>query len=145
MFGFKKAKPCSVTTVIGQDTVISGGICYNQGMHVDGKVEGNVFPSEMSKSSVSIGEHGVVDGNVYAETLMTNGEITGDLYASKTAQLGASAKVTGNVYYHKLEMAMGAEVIGNLVKVTKAAWDAMSVKNGAELDQVAANEEFNNE
>ena len=108
--------------------MISGGICYNQGMHVDGKVEGNVFPSEMSKSSVSIGQHGVVDGNVYAETLMTNGEITGDLYASKTAQLGASAKVTGNVYYHKLEMAMGAEVVGSLRKLTDAEVSAMVSK-----------------
>lgn len=145
MFGFKKAKPCSVTTVIGQDTLVSGGMCYHQGMHIDGKVNGNVFPNEMSKSSLSIGENGVVDGNVYAETLMTNGTITGDLYASHTVQLGSSAKIIGNVYYHKLEMAMGAEVIGNLVKVTKAAWDAMSVKNSAELDKAPAIEDLNNE
>jgi cytoskeletal protein CcmA (bactofilin family) len=114
-------------------------------MHIDGKVNGNVFPNEMSKSSLSIGENGVVDGNVYAETLMTNGTITGDLYASHAVQLGSSAKITGNVYYHKLEMAMGAEVIGNLVKVTKAAWDAMSVKNSAELDKAPAIEDLNNE
>ena len=126
MFGFKKSKPCSITTVIGQDTLVSGGICYHQGLHIDG-------------------EQGFIDGNVYAETLMTNGAITGDLYASHTVQLGSSAKITGNVYYHKLEMAMGAEVIGNLVKVTKAAWDAMSVKNSAELVKAPAIEDLNNE
>jgi cytoskeletal protein CcmA (bactofilin family) len=41
--------------------------------------------------------------------------VIGDVYGTSRVELAPNAKVTGTVYYHLLEMAMGAEVNGRLV------------------------------
>ena len=37
------------------------------------------------------------------------------MYAKQHIELAANARITGNVYYRLIEMAMGAEVNGSLV------------------------------
>ena len=46
---------------------------------------------------------------------MLNGSVVGDVHATERIELAANARVAGNVYYGLIEMAMGAEVNGNLV------------------------------
>ena len=47
--------------------------------------------------------------------MILNGSVQGDVYASEHIELAPNARITGNVYYNLIEMAMGAEVNGNLV------------------------------
>jgi len=84
--------------------------------------------SEVAKSVVIVSEHGKINGQLFAETILFNGELVGDAHVTGIAQLGSSAKITGNVFYHKLEMAMGAEVVGSLRKLTDAEVSAMVTK-----------------
>jgi cytoskeletal protein CcmA (bactofilin family) len=51
--------------------------------------------------------------------ILINGSIVGDVYATQRVELAAKARITGNVYYTLLEMAMGCEVNGQLLR-TKA-------------------------
>jgi cytoskeletal protein CcmA (bactofilin family) len=128
MFSKEKAKVEKVSTVVGEGTSINGELSFNHGVHIDGTVNGDVVASEVAKSVVIVSEHGKINGQLFAETILFNGELIGDAHVTGIAQLGASAKITGNVFYHKLEMAMGAEVVGSLRKLTDAEVSAMVSK-----------------
>ena len=44
-----------------------------------------------------------------------NGVVKGDILANGRVELGAHARVSGNVYYGLIEMAMGAAINGKLI------------------------------
>ena len=47
--------------------------------------------------------------------VVLNGTVKGDILAHDRVELGATARVTGNVYYALIEMEMGAEINGKLI------------------------------
>ena len=113
--GRKRYKAPKVSTVIGKDTEITGDIEFEGGLHLDGCVRGNVSGKADGTSSITISEHGRIEGDVRVDVLILNGTVIGDVYANERVELAAQARVTGTVYYRLLEMAMGAEVNGQLV------------------------------
>lgn len=115
MARFKRFKPPKVATVIGHGTVITGDVEFSGGLHLDGAIKGNVNGDVESQSTLTVSEHGQVEGDVRVQNLILNGSVTGDVYAGDRAELAANARVSGTLYYRLLEMAMGAEVNGKLV------------------------------
>jgi cytoskeletal protein CcmA (bactofilin family) len=111
----KRFKAPRVSTVIGQGTAITGDVAFSGGLHLDGKIRGNVSGDTESGSTLTVSEQGTVEGDVRVENLILNGSVTGDVYANERVELAANARVNGTVYYRLLEMAMGAEVNGQLV------------------------------
>ena len=111
----KRFKAPKVSTVIGRGTVISGDLQFAGGLHLDGVVRGNVSGDQESGSTLTVSEQGAVEGDVRVENLILNGAVVGDVYANERVELAANARVTGTVHYRLLEMAMGAEVNGQLV------------------------------
>lgn len=111
----KRFKAPKVSTVIGHGTVITGDVEFSGGLHLDGAVRGNVSGDQESGSTLTVSEQGAVEGDVRVENLILNGAVVGDVYANERVELAANARVTGTVYYRLLEMAMGAEVNGQLV------------------------------
>lgn len=123
MFGQgKKVKPVStkVDTIVGQQTQIEGNVRFSGGLHVDGRIQGNVIAEEDSASVLTISEHGYIEGDVHVPNVILNGSVKGDVRSDERIELAAKARVTGNVYYNLIEMAMGAEVNGSLVHRTEA-------------------------
>lgn len=104
-----------VATVIGEGSVIHGDITFTEGLHLDGLVVGNVNGAADAHATLTVSEKGGVEGDVRVDNLILNGRVVGDVYASERVELAADARVTGTVYYRLLEMAMGAEVNGQLV------------------------------
>lgn len=127
MFGRKENKRNSqINTLIGSGTEIQGDIHFQDGLHIDGVIKGNVIASG-DHSMLTMSEHGRIEGEVRVHSIVLNGSVKGDVYASQHIELAPEARVHGNVYYNLIEMAMGAEVNGNLVhKVEKPS------KSGAE-------------
>lgn len=111
----KRNKTPKVSTVIGVDTEITGNIKFKGGMHIDGKVIGNVSGEEGSTSSITVSDQGTIEGDIKVDSIILNGTVKGDVYGEERVELASEARVTGTVYYHMLEMAMGAEVNGQLV------------------------------
>ena len=118
MWGNKK-KPrqtAQIDSLIGQNTEIHGDVIFSGGLHVDGKVKGNVVASDKEQDSVlTLSERGTIEGEVKVPNVVINGTVIGDVHALTHVELAAQARVHGNVYYSLIEMAMGAEVNGNLV------------------------------
>lgn len=114
--GKKRFKAPKVSTIIGKDTRICGDIEFQGGLHLDGKIAGNVLgDAEGEPSSVTVSDQGRIEGDVRVDVCILNGTVIGDVYANERVELAARARVTGTVYYRLLEMAMGAEVNGELV------------------------------
>jgi cytoskeletal protein CcmA (bactofilin family) len=123
MFGQgKKVKAVStkVDTIVGQHTQIEGDVRFSGGLHVDGRIRGNVIAEDGSASVLTISEHGSIEGDVQVPNVILNGSVQGDVRSDERIELAAKARVTGDVYYRLIEMAMGAEVNGSLVHCTES-------------------------
>lgn len=107
-------KGVSIETLIGQGTTVTGDIDFSGGLHLVGRVEGNLSGADAS-SRLHVSEEGNVVGEIRVATVMVSGAVEGDIHAGERLILGAGARVQGNVYYHTLEMAAGAQVNGKLV------------------------------
>jgi cytoskeletal protein CcmA (bactofilin family) len=110
-----KRKTARIDTLIGQHSEVTGDIAFSGGLHIDGTVKGNVSAEEGSASVLTLSEHGTIEGEVRVPNIIVNGTVLGDVHASERVELAPQARITGNVYYHLIEMAMGAEVNGSLV------------------------------
>ncbi|MDJ0761094.1 MAG: polymer-forming cytoskeletal protein [Woeseiaceae bacterium] len=115
MFGGKKKLHNHIDTLVGSNTRISGDLHFTGGCHIDGAVNGSVSADPESHAALSISEDGQVDGGVSVPYVVLNGIVRGDVYANQRVELGATARVIGNVYYNLIEMAIGAEINGKLV------------------------------
>ncbi len=115
MFGRKERRHTVVETLVGSNTRISGDLHFTGGCHIDGAVNGSVSADPESHAALSISEDGQVDGGVSVPYVVLNGIVRGDVYANQRVELGATARVIGNVYYNLIEMAIGAEINGKLV------------------------------
>jgi len=124
MFGKKKIKAAQIDTLIGKNTVVKGDIHYRGGLHIEGKVQGNLIAESNEKTVLIVSEKGCVEGDVKGPVVILNGMIEGDVYSSATLEMAQHAKVKGNVYYKLLEMEVGAEVNGNLIHQSVQAGNA---------------------
>lgn len=111
----KKHKSAKIDTIIGQNTTLEGDVHFSGGLHVDGRIKGNVIAEAGGNSILTLSESGSIEGEVRVPDVILNGTVKGDVHASERIELAPHARVSGNVYYHLIEMAMGAEVNGNLV------------------------------
>lgn len=115
VFGRKSHMDGSVDTLVGPNSRVHGDVAFEGRCHVDGIVKGNVAADPESGSALSIAEDGCVEGGVTVPHVLLHGVVRGDVVASQRVELGPTARVTGNVYYNLIEMAIGAEINGKLV------------------------------
>jgi len=111
----KKQRSEKVDTLIGQQTELHGDVMFSGGLHVDGKVKGNIIADKEGTTMLVLSEKGAIEGEIRVPYIIVNGLVIGDIYASESVELAQNARITGNVYYNRIEIAMGAEVNGSLV------------------------------
>lgn len=120
MWGKNKRHNFAVDTLVGKNSRVQGDIQFSGGFHVDGVIEGNIEADGDSQSVLSISEDGIVEGNVTVPQVILNGTVKGDVKVKSRVELGAQARVIGNVYYNLIEMSIGAEVNGKLIHEPEA-------------------------
>lgn len=113
----KKRKPTSVDSLIGQNSQIIGDCRFSGGLHIDGNVKGNVLADEDDHAMLTLSDRGTIEGEVKVPFIILNGVVKGDVHAREHVELSSSARVEGNVHYRLIEMAMGAEVNGKLLRI----------------------------
>lgn len=126
--GNKSKRNAEIDSLVGGNTKIKGDVHFTGGLHVDGVIEGNVI-ADSGDSMLTTSEKGQINGNVTVHNIVLNGEVIGDVHALNHIELAPNARVTGNVYYNVIEMAMGAEVNGSLIHTKSGE------KSGANLTQ----------
>jgi cytoskeletal protein CcmA (bactofilin family) len=115
MFGRSKQPPTDFATLIGAGTRIEGNMVVKGGVHLEGFVRGNVSAESGASAHLTIAKGGVVEGIVEVPRVIVQGEVRGDIRAKEKVELGASARVSGNVSYAVIEMAAGAVIHGRLI------------------------------
>ncbi|ORU93268.1 MAG: cell shape determination protein CcmA [Cycloclasticus sp. symbiont of Bathymodiolus heckerae] len=112
----KEINTTNVSTIIGEGTVIQGDIVYAGGLHIDGKIVGNISVEKGAAATLTLSKLGSIHGNVDVPTVVIDGEVQGDVIASERVQLISNSRITGNVKYNLIEMEVGAEVNGQLLR-----------------------------
>jgi len=120
MFGSKKnnspkAKAGAADTLICKQTKITGDVSFTGVLYVDGHIKGDISAEEMESSLLTIGTNGYVEGQISVPHIVILGKVKGDVRAIEHVELMADSRVEGNVYYKLMEMAMGAEVNGQML------------------------------
>jgi cytoskeletal protein CcmA (bactofilin family) len=135
MFGnSKNRKATRIDTLVGQHTEIQGDIRFSGGLHIDGTVKGNVIAENDGRSMVSLSECGTIEGELNVPYVVLNGVVIGDVHSSEHVELASKARITGNVYYNLIEMAIGAEVNGKLVHSLEPADSPLALGHGEPLE-----------
>ena len=94
--------------IIGQGTVIEGGLKAKSDVRISGKVIGNV--NVEGKTVVT--PEGLVEGEVRSSHADIAGKIDGELFVSERLVLKNSAVVEGNIHTAKLVIEDGATFTG---------------------------------
>jgi cytoskeletal protein CcmA (bactofilin family) len=113
----RDSRPAGIETLIGKCARIAGDVEFEGGLHLDGRIGGNVRASETCASTLTVSESGEVRGTVRVQNLKLFGSVRGDIHVRGRLVLGATARVEGNVYYAVIEMALGAQIMGKLVRL----------------------------
>ena len=105
------------TTSIGENCTIDGDITFDKTIEIHGKITGTVKIAEnCTTAMLIIKKNGIVEGDVYGDEVVIEGEVIGNVTGKKKITIQSSSFVSGNVYYDILDMNGGATVNGNLIR-----------------------------
>ena len=98
-----------ISTIIGDNSKVEGLLEASDPTRVDGLLQGKI----LSKSSVIVGEHGVVRGDINAAEILIAGTVYGNLKAEKRIELTETGRVLGDLITKTLVIDEGASFKGN--------------------------------
>ena len=136
MFVRRKQTSTRIDTLLGKAANLNGDLEFSGGLHLDGRVNGNVRSNAEDGGALSVSESGFIEGRVEVTNIVMNGTVNGDMYARERLVLGGKARVNGNVYYGVIEMAPGAVITGKLIPLATGA--AKSPETQAETGPAVA-------
>jgi cytoskeletal protein CcmA (bactofilin family) len=87
---------------------IEGRYTCNGTVMLDAKLRGEIT----ARDTLIIGAHGVVEATVRAASVVVHGQVVGNVTASESIELKASARVTGDVEAPRIVMEAGAVLDG---------------------------------
>ena len=93
---------------MGKDTLFRGELSFKGTLCIDGKFEGQINTS----GTLIISETGEIKANIEAETVICEGQVKGNIVASKKVELRHNSKVIGNVQSPSLNIEVGARLDG---------------------------------
>lgn len=120
------AERAEVSTLVGRATTLEGDVRFSGVLKVDGTILGNLV-AESNDSVLILDEEGKVEGEIRVPSMIINGVIKGNVFASEKIDLYPKAQITGDVHYNLLEMEVGAEVNGRMLRQEGQAFEASNV------------------
>jgi len=94
-------------TIIGADFRVKGDISCEGDIQLEGTVDGNI-----KSVRLTVGETGIVNGDVNAEGVRVQGKVMGTIRA-KTVELAGTGHVTGDILHERLSVENGAFLNGH--------------------------------
>lgn len=100
----------TLTSFVGEATVLSGEASFKGMLRIDGHVSGTV---NSENGTLIIGSGGRVDADIDVAVAIIYGTVNGDVVANKRIEIGRTARVLGNIQAPTLIMEQGAVFEGN--------------------------------
>ena len=122
-----KAVKAEEISIISLQTKLKGEIETNSMLEVDGTVEGNIT----GEGVVHISTTGKITGNINAETVFIDGEVNGEIFATKV-EIGTRGKVLANITSATFVIQEGGIFEGN--KRMKVALIKDEMKKGIKIE-----------
>ena len=119
-------------TVLGKDVHIKGVVHFEGTVRMDCRFEGEIH----TKGVLTVEEHAVIKGTIYATTLISSGKIKGTITATEKVQLLKSAILVGDVHCPYFAMEEGAHIQGQ-VDMGASPWVDESPEDPAHVPEVA--------
>lgn len=117
-----------INTIIGGNSKVEGLLEASDPTRVDGLVQGKI----LSKSSVIVGEHGVVRGDINAVEILIAGTVYGNLKAEQRIELTETGRVLGDLVTKTLVIDEGASFKGSC---TMEVMEEKKASDGAHVEQ----------
>jgi cytoskeletal protein CcmA (bactofilin family) len=99
------------TTIITQGTQIKGEINLSCKLYIDGHFDGDIISSQ----EVNVGKNGIVNGKIFAQRVIIQGQVDGNVSAS-VVELKADSVLKGTIESQELIIEAKAIFEGNSVK-----------------------------
>ncbi len=91
--------------LLSEGTTVEGTLTIQHSARVHGTVKGSILGLE--GSTLILGETGVVEGNIDADSVLINGFVRGEITASKRVVISETGRVVGNVQSPSFQVFFG--------------------------------------
>ncbi|MBR4108644.1 MAG: polymer-forming cytoskeletal protein [Akkermansia sp.] len=98
----------STTNVLASGIEIIGSIRFQNDMHIDGHIEGEI---QSDTGKVTIGEMANIKGNIQAGEVHIYGKVEGNIQSNR-CHLNSQSNITGDITTGVLSMDEGARLSG---------------------------------
>lgn len=105
----KTAPATRTVSYIGPGLSFSGEVEVDEGLCVEGKLEGSITGTD---KNIVIGKKGQVKGEIRGSVIEVRGTVDGEIYGSVCVRLYSTAVIDGAIYCKKLVMDEGALLNG---------------------------------
>lgn len=105
-----------ISTLIGEGSTVDGVVKFSGGLHVVGTINGGAV-SEEEDSVLIVSENALVKGKVRVKHLIVNGQVDGEIYVDGKVELFDKARINGDIHYKILDLPVGAQVDGKLIRI----------------------------
>lgn len=97
-------------SALGQGTVIQGKLAFDNAVRIDGKLSGEVY----SSNALIVGEAGVIDAEIQAETIVVLGLVRGNIKARAKIEILPGGRIEGDVTSPALVVFEGGSIDGQI-------------------------------
>jgi cytoskeletal protein CcmA (bactofilin family) len=125
---FNKQPP--IRSLIGEGTVLHGEVRFEEGLRIDGEVQGDVVAVGEARTLLVISEKARVVGKVKGGHVIINGSVVGPVECDDLLELQPKARIQGDVRYGMIEMHQGAAIDGE-VRTIKPSEERPALKLAA--------------
>lgn len=122
--------PREERSLIGSGLRVKGDIMADERLEVGGQVEGSIIARQQD---VTIRESARVKGEIFAATLVIEGQTQGNLHASERITVRRSSEVQGEVYAKRISLEEGCKFKGRVdteAEVPTLAAEALAKAKG---------------
>ena len=96
---------------IGKSVVIKGELSGSEDLTIEGQVEGKI---ELRQNVLTIGPNGRIKAQVFAKSIIVQGEVTGDITATERVDIRDNGSVDGDLSAPRVAIADGAHFRGSI-------------------------------
>ncbi len=135
-----------INTIIGDHSRIEGTLYASESTRIDGLLQGKI----LSESSVIVGEHGTVKGDIDAVEILVAGTVYGNLNAKQRIEITETGCILGDLVTKTLVIDEGASFKGNcmmeVVEEKKASGNLnASIHTDSSPEKADSEDETNNQ
>ncbi len=110
----KHLRPNALDALISASMDVAGGLVFQGGVRIDGRVRGDVRQLPGSASILVLGEGARIEGSVEVREAVINGDVIGDHIHAQVLTLFPNDRVRANIHYQVLAIYQGAVIEGRL-------------------------------